>query len=441
MFCEKGVLMNRLIARLLCVSTIAAFSFAAAAAPTKKSPDASVRTMTAQQAFYYWVAVYGAPADLVDRYARVFDATNYKNAMADEFERARYRNQLNATIMANVDALTFAEKFVYVSPSEPHASARLGEYSFSEQAFPVVAPDTGFDYFNYWAGGNGFDVNPFALGFALNDSDFTWSLPMAEATASKFLKSLPGRRLTLRITYSVTRYKNAVSSSRYYLTPFIHSIDVFADQEMAKPAGALARNPAAPRDPHDFVARDSEAASLLMGTWRDENSVITYAPDGTRVVRLDGGGTFRDQWSVNRRALELVLFERNGKPTSESMRKVEIVELSASKMITSEGGRLWTATRVETDLSTPWLLPESRVEARYSEVARKARIEGIVIVRCTVDEEGNVVATEVVKPLPFGLDAAAVAAVRQWKFRPAQKDGQPVASTYEAAVAFRIGGQ
>lgn len=79
-----------------------------------------------------------------------------------------------------------------------------------------------------------------------------------------------------------------------------------------------------------------------------------------------------------------------------------------------------------------------RVEPSYTEPARRARIEGTVIVQATVDREGRVVDVQVVKPLAMGLDAAAVDAVRKWRFRPATLRGRPVAVFFRLTVAFRL---
>ncbi|HYH05677.1 MAG TPA: energy transducer TonB [Thermoanaerobaculia bacterium] len=68
----------------------------------------------------------------------------------------------------------------------------------------------------------------------------------------------------------------------------------------------------------------------------------------------------------------------------------------------------------------------------YPSVARKVRIAGKVIVRLAIDADGNVSEVRMVKPLPFGLDQAAAAAAKQWRFRPFP---QPVC----AVVAFDFG--
>jgi protein TonB len=79
-----------------------------------------------------------------------------------------------------------------------------------------------------------------------------------------------------------------------------------------------------------------------------------------------------------------------------------------------------------------------RVQPRYTERARQARIQGIVIVEATIDRTGRVTAVKVVKPLPFGLDASAAAAVEQWRFTPATLHGRPVPVYFRLTVDFRV---
>ena len=54
-------------------------------------------------------------------------------------------------------------------------------------------------------------------------------------------------------------------------------------------------------------------------------------------------------------------------------------------------------------------------------VARKARIEGEVVLELLVGTSGAVDSVEVIKPMPFGLSEAAMAAVREWRFQPRQE--------------------
>jgi periplasmic protein TonB len=74
----------------------------------------------------------------------------------------------------------------------------------------------------------------------------------------------------------------------------------------------------------------------------------------------------------------------------------------------------------------------------YTEIARKARVQGVVIVQATIDKQGNVTNVKVLKGLPMGLDNAAVDAVRKWKFKPSVLNGKPVAVYYNLTVNFQL---
>ncbi|PYQ30087.1 MAG: hypothetical protein DMF56_10210 [Acidobacteria bacterium] len=92
--------------------------------------------------------------------------------------------------------------------------------------------------------------------------------------------------------------------------------------------------------------------------------------------------------------------------------------------------------RVGGDVKAPVVI--NRVEPHYPEVARKARISGIVIVECVIDKNGNVRDVKVLKPLPFGLDQAAAEAVEKWKFKPGTLNGQPVDVIFNLTVNFKL---
>jgi len=92
--------------------------------------------------------------------------------------------------------------------------------------------------------------------------------------------------------------------------------------------------------------------------------------------------------------------------------------------------------RVGGDVKAPVI--EHRVEPAYTAEAARARISGIIIVEATIDETGHVAHVEVLKPLPFGLDQAAVDAVKQWTFKPATLNGNPVPVYFNLTVSFRL---
>ncbi|MDZ7290866.1 MAG: energy transducer TonB [candidate division KSB1 bacterium] len=67
-----------------------------------------------------------------------------------------------------------------------------------------------------------------------------------------------------------------------------------------------------------------------------------------------------------------------------------------------------------------------RVEPTYPELARKAGIEGKVIVKVWIDKKGKVKEVQVLKGAVEILNEAAVAAAKQWEFTPAMMKLGPV---------------
>src|SRR5262249_46185304 len=107
------------------------------------------------------------------------------------------------------------------------------------------------------------------------------------------------------------------------------------------------------------------------------------------------------------------------------------------------GGQLGgtgTALRVGGDVKAPVAI--NRIDPQYTELARRARASGFVIVEAIIDQDGNVtdahIVATLVKPAPFGLDQAALEAVRRWRFKPGTLNGQPVSVIYDLTVNFRL---
>lgn len=92
--------------------------------------------------------------------------------------------------------------------------------------------------------------------------------------------------------------------------------------------------------------------------------------------------------------------------------------------------------RVGGDVQPP--VKVSAPSPQYTEIARKARIQGVVIVEAIIDKTGGVTNVKILKGLPMGLDTAAADAVKKWKFKPATLNGKPVAVIYNLTVNFRL---
>lgn len=73
----------------------------------------------------------------------------------------------------------------------------------------------------------------------------------------------------------------------------------------------------------------------------------------------------------------------------------------------------------------------------YPAIAMAAHIEGIVILETTIDETGQVVDARILRSVP-ALDAAALEAVRQWRYRPALLNGVPIPVIMTVTVRFAL---
>ena len=216
------------------------------------------RQMTTEKAFYYFVAMYGfgkvlrygGPDDTIKIYGESFDASNYARAMADEFERERYKERIRAKIAEEVKKVDFNEKFTIV------VSATLGEYSFQDHSFPVnslseyhfcIGPSSVLDY----TGCELIAVTGFRAKEAVNGKDFNFSLPASETDASAFVKSRSDgtgkvdRGIAVVVTYSVVNERwqqpgvDPGEYSRPIFSTFIYSIEAYTNKALTAKLGVI----------------------------------------------------------------------------------------------------------------------------------------------------------------------------------------------------------
>ena len=79
-----------------------------------------------------------------------------------------------------------------------------------------------------------------------------------------------------------------------------------------------------------------------------------------------------------------------------------------------------------------------QVEPEFSEDARKAKLQGVVMLSGEVDTSGRLRNIRVTRALGLGLDEKAIEAVRQWRFRPGTRDGKPVVAPAAIEVNFHL---
>jgi TonB family protein len=80
----------------------------------------------------------------------------------------------------------------------------------------------------------------------------------------------------------------------------------------------------------------------------------------------------------------------------------------------------------------------SKPTPAYTEEARRARIEGEVLLEVVLEASGHVRVLRVVRGLGHGLDESAVRAAEQISFKPAMRDGQPSDSTAVLHIIFQL---
>jgi protein TonB len=73
----------------------------------------------------------------------------------------------------------------------------------------------------------------------------------------------------------------------------------------------------------------------------------------------------------------------------------------------------------------------------YPTLAAAARVQGVVIVECTISPNGRVSNVKVLRSVPL-LDRAAVGAVKQWVYTPTLLNGVPVPVIMTVSVTFEL---
>lgn len=80
----------------------------------------------------------------------------------------------------------------------------------------------------------------------------------------------------------------------------------------------------------------------------------------------------------------------------------------------------------------------SKPRPEYTDEARSMKIEGEVLIKVLFTAAGEVRVLNVMQGLGHGLDQNAIRAAQQVRFKPAQKDGQPVDSTATVHIVFQL---
>jgi TonB family protein len=83
-------------------------------------------------------------------------------------------------------------------------------------------------------------------------------------------------------------------------------------------------------------------------------------------------------------------------------------------------------------------VPISTPEPEFSERARNDKFQGSVLLEVVVDKAGTVSRLRIVRALGENLDLQAVEKVKTWRFRPAMRNGEPIAVAMDIEVSFNL---
>jgi protein TonB len=81
----------------------------------------------------------------------------------------------------------------------------------------------------------------------------------------------------------------------------------------------------------------------------------------------------------------------------------------------------------------------ARVVPDYPSIARQARIQGLVVLAAVITKDGTIARLQVISGHPM-LAPAAIAAVKQWKYKPYLLNGEPVEVETTINVTFTLSG-
>jgi len=130
--------------------------------------------------------------------------------------------------------------------------------------------------------------------------------------------------------------------------------------------------------------------------------------------------------------LNVAAYEKKLAAEQEERDRKLIAERAAAPVKAPDGSVAWY---VGGDVLPPEAI--RKVDPVYPPALREQQAEGFCIVEVVVDEEGNVAYANAVFGKNPEVSKAAVAAIRQWKFKPAMREGKPVRAIVNLTVGFR----
>jgi TonB family protein len=180
----------------------------------------------------------------------------------------------------------------------------------------------------------------------------------------------------------------------------------------------------------DSVGRGWNAPSDIATEKRSAFAQVRIAKDGqVTAIAVNSGDSVYDQAATDtiRRASPFAPLPASAHVECIAIR-LNFFHAPGQKVLVTTGG----------GISAPKVVFSPDPE--YSEEARKAKLQGVCVLSIIVDPQGKPEDIKVARSLGMGLDEKAIEAVKRWKFKPAMKDGKPVAVAVNIQMVFRLPG-
>jgi len=233
-------------------------------------------------------------------------------------------------------------------------------------------------------------------------------IAVANFTFSSGLTSQLGMALADQFSQALASQRNAV--------PVIDRAQFRADLEKQRIPGELLNNEKAMR----WLGHAVGATAILTGTMEQSGSTVR--------VRTHLMSCQKDKAGPE----ESFTFSYSGPPSDLSPTEAFAPKLPDTETFSSpaihEAGK--GGARPPNCVYCP--------NPSFTDPARLAKLNGTAILEVVVSAEGQVVQMRIVKGLPYGLNESAMEAVRNWKFRPATLNGEPITVKVTIEVTFRL---
>jgi TonB family protein len=111
-----------------------------------------------------------------------------------------------------------------------------------------------------------------------------------------------------------------------------------------------------------------------------------------------------------------------------------LIAASASHAFAQQPAQTPKPVAVADEVSQPTLV--RRVRPVYPPIAEAGKVQGVVVLKATVDPTGKVRTAEIVRSPNQFLSEAALSAIRQWEYRPATVKGVPISADVNVEIPF-----